>query len=191
MTVQLAMSQPHQVSFLKNNDPQKLEMVIAMMVEIMAEQFNVKETFSDLQILDCTLSIIERFWYLRPEEVMFAFKQAKLGKYGPVYNKLDTSTILNWLHRYDTEERMHQIEQNRSAYKKQESEPQIDVLAAYNKEIKHLQENNGVPRLVTESKEKQQQEREKKRGELSFQQYREEYYKNRVPEVREKVAAEQ
>lgn len=179
LTIQQAMSQQHQISYFKKNEPAVAEMLISTMVELIAEQFNVKDTFSDVQIVDCTLSIIERYWYLRPEEILYAFKQGKLGRYGPVFNKLDTQTILTWLHKYDTEERMAQVEAVRDAYKKEEMEPQVDIHAAYLKERIAQQQNGGVPTLVIEDKERRARNVEKQRGELSFQQYQEEYYKNR------------
>jgi hypothetical protein len=179
MTVQVAMAQEHQIGFLKTNNPEVLENVISLLVELLAVQFNVKDNFSGIQIVDCTLSIIEKFWYLRPEEVMYCFKQGKLGKYGPVYNKLDTPTIMTWLHKYDTEERMHQIEALRDQYKKAETGPQINIIEAYKDELKHQQENNGVPSLVNQSRENKQKDFEKRRGEVSFQQYQEEYFKKK------------
>jgi hypothetical protein len=123
LTIQTAMQQEHQLGFLKNEDPMAAEMIVSMMIELIAEQFNVKDTFSDIQILDCTLSVMERFWYLRLEEILFTFKQAKLVKYGPVYNRLDTQTILTWLHKYDTEDRLRQIDVFQDAYKKQKLNP--------------------------------------------------------------------
>lgn len=179
LTIQKAMTQQHQLSYFKNNDPIVAEMVISMLVELVAEQFNVKESFSDVQIVDCTLSILEKYWYLRPEEIMYVFKQAKLGKYGPVYNRLDTQTILTWLHKYDTDERLTQVDSVRDGYKKAEMEEQVDIHAAYQKEIAAQQENGGVPTLVIAGKERRKRQIEKLRGELSFQQYQDNYYKNR------------
>lgn len=173
------MSQQHQLSYFKKSDPMVAEMVISTLVELIAEQFNVKETFSDIQIVDCTLSIIERFWYLRPEEIMYAFKQAKLGKYGPVYNRLDTPTILNWLHRYDTEDRMQQVENQRNSFKISENEPQINIIEAYQKELEAQQKNGGTPTIVLEDREKRQKAQDERRGEIEYQNFRDEYYKAR------------
>lgn len=179
LTVHEAMSQEHQISFLKAQSPEVAEKVILLMVELVAEQLNVKENFSGIQLVDCTLSILEVYWYLRPEEILFAFKQGKLGKYGPVYNKLDTQTLLEWLHKYDTQERIREIEARRDEYKKAESEPQVDIHAAYMQERVAQYQNDGVPTLVIQDREKRKKEKEKRRNELSFQQYQEQYFKSK------------
>ena len=183
LTVEVAMKQEHQLSALKKEDQRTSEFLISLMVELIAEQFNVKETFSPLQMLDCTLSIMERFWYLRPEEILYAFKQAKLGHYGPVYNKLDSQTILTWLHKYDTEDRIRQVEKSRDAYKKAENEPQIDVHKAYLQEKVAQHENGGTPTLVVQDREKRQAEKDKRRGAVEYQAFQDNYFKKRRTEA--------
>jgi|GEM_PF-5384521 len=173
------MAQEHQISFLKKANPDVLEHVISLLIDTLAVQFNVKDNFSGIQIVDCTLTIIEKYWYLRPEEIMFVFKQGKLGFYGPVYNKLDTHTILSWIHKYDTEERIRQVEIQRDSFKNAEGEPQIDIMKAYLSEQKALQENNGVPTLVIESRAKKEQQLAERRGQMEYEQFQEEYFKNR------------
>lgn len=176
MTLQLAMSQEHQISFLRKENPDVLENIVSLLVDLLAIQFNVKDNFSGIQIVDCTLSIIEKYWYMRPEEVMYCFKQGKLGTYGPVYNKLDTPTILTWLHKYDTGERLGAIEAVRDQFKKQETESDFDIFKAYREEQKHLELNNGVSKLAIQSKEKRQKEIAKVRGDVEFQQFQQEYF---------------
>jgi len=176
MTLPLAMAQEHQISFLKRESPEVLENVISLLVDLLAVQFNVKENFSAIQMMDCTLSIIEKYWQLRPEEIMYCFKQGKLGKYGPVYNKLDTPTILTWLHKYDTGERLDAIEAVRDRFKEQESKNCIDIQNAYQEEHQKRQLNGGTPTIAIQSKEKRQKEIAKVRSDVAFQQFQQEYF---------------
>lgn len=176
LTVSQAMSQEHQISFLKKDDPMQLEMLISMMVSLLADQFNVKASFNDIQIVDCTLSIIKKYWYLRPEEILYAFKQAKMGVYGSAYNKLDTPTILEWLHKYDTEDRMSNVERTQQDFKK--SDESFDVNHAYGKEIA-FQSVHGISSIAKASRDKKEAKAKEIQNEAGFQAFQEEYNKNK------------
>lgn len=175
MTLQLAMAQEHQISFLKKENPDVLENIISLLVDLLAVQFNVKDNFSGIQIVDCTLSIIEKYWYLRPEEVMFCFKQGKLGKYGPVYNKLDTPTILTWLHKYDTQDRISAAEAVRDPFKNDEKSSDFDIMAAYQSEKKFLEEH-GMPKIAWQSKQKKEKELAKLKEDDHFRKFMDDYF---------------
>jgi hypothetical protein len=179
LTIQSAMAQEHQISFLRKENERVLEYVISLLIETLAMQFNVKESFSGLQIVDCTLSVLEKYWYLRPEEIMYVFKQGKLGAYGPVYNKLDAPTILTWIHKYDTDERIRQVEITRDQFKSEENQPQIDIVKAYQTEQKAIEANGGIPTLVVESRQKQEQKKAQRYNDIQFEEFKDQYFKNK------------
>src|SRR5690606_32117391 len=45
--------------------------------------------------------IIEAYPHLIIADIKLVFKSAKLGEYGPVYDRLDGATILEWFKNYD------------------------------------------------------------------------------------------
>lgn len=92
---------------------------------------------SSAQVFDCTKLIIEEFWYLRPEEIMYAFKLVKMGKYGVSFNRMDAPTILLWIRDYVQTDRFEEIErQNREAGQvKQEVALVYNMYAHKKKEI--------------------------------------------------------
>lgn len=182
-----AVSQEHQVSYLKKHNEMDLELAISSMLEMVSQQFNVKEPLNDDQLLDCTLTIIDEFWMLRPEEILYCFKRAKTGAYGPVYNKLDTMTIITWLRIYYDEERIAHFERkNKDLSPKGE---EIDIMAAYRKEIE-MQQLNGAPTLVVKDQQKREDRRRQVSDQEKFDQFREEYFKRKKEEVKKIMGME-
>lgn len=45
--------------------------------------------------------IIEKFYYLKLEDLKLCFKKAMMGEYGKMYNHIDGQIILNWVTKYD------------------------------------------------------------------------------------------
>jgi len=43
------------------------------------------------------------FYWLKPEDFKLCFNNAKTGKYGQLYNRLDGSVIFEWLNNYQNE----------------------------------------------------------------------------------------
>ncbi len=61
--------------------------------------------------------IIEKYYYLKLDELSVAFKNGLSGNYGTIYNRLDVTVLCDWLNKYD-QERMKVSERLR----RQESE---------------------------------------------------------------------
>lgn len=115
-----AISQPHQISSLRIHSRESLENLILILIQQAAESLNVKGTLSNAMLYECTQMIINDYWHLRPEEIMYCFRRGKTGAYGKDYNRLDTATIMGWLHEYDTGERLSILETERIRQQKQE-----------------------------------------------------------------------
>lgn len=178
LTIHQAITQPNQISLLRKEDKKGLQNLMIFLLDNLAESFNVKSSFSAIQLFECATLIIEEFWMLRPEEVLYCFKRAKTGAYGPVYNKLDTPTIMIWLRTYLDEERLQAVEKMNAEFKKQENEPQIDVLAAYEKEMRHVEEH-GISRIQKISKEQEEKRRHQVIKNAEYENYRASYYENK------------
>lgn len=63
--------------------------------------FNVGKTMNDMQAALTVDLIIERFWYLRLEEIKYCFRRAMMRE--KLFDRLDGNIILGWLREYDNE----------------------------------------------------------------------------------------
>lgn len=151
VTIRDAAEQPSKIAYLRANNRQELEFILLTMLENVANDFNVKETFDDNQIEDCFMTIISEFGIIAPEELLYVFRRAKSGAYGPVYNKLDTATVCSWIREYKDGERLQYFQQSRQ--EKTERGPEFDMMKAYNAEMK-FQQDNGKPSLIADHQNK-------------------------------------
>jgi hypothetical protein len=61
------------------------------------------------RIVELIRLIIEEYSHLKPSDIKMIFSNAKKGKYGETYNRMDGALILSWFKRY-TEERIQMAE---------------------------------------------------------------------------------
>lgn len=181
LTPQLALQQPSQISGIRKDDPDLVEDLITVMISMLADSFNVKANFSDEMIYECALLIVEEYWFLRPEEIMLAFKNAKKGKYGPVYNKLDVMTIMDWLHQYNTQERQAAVDE---INKKKKENEEMDLLT--DEDMKKVLEAEkvfigefGMSSREYYLKQAKEKEQAKLRKELEFREFQAKYWEDR------------
>lgn len=78
-----------------------VHLLIACAVNELVQFFNVGKTLDDSQLKFTTNLIIERFPYLRIEEIKACFHRAMLRE--QLYDRLDGNIILRWLSQYDQE----------------------------------------------------------------------------------------
>lgn len=145
ITMSEAVEQPSRIAYLRANHRTELEFSLLIMLENLSMQFNVKEDFDDEQIEDCYMTIIAEFGQISPEELLYVFKKAKSGTYGPVYNRLDTATVCQWIRMYQDGERLTYFQQTRNEKKPEPNE--FDVLGAYGAEME-FQKKHGKPSAI-------------------------------------------
>lgn len=63
--------------------------------------FNVGKTMTDTQVAFTIDLIIERYWYLKLEEIKYCFRRAMGAE--RLFDRLDGNIILGWLQAYDNE----------------------------------------------------------------------------------------
>lgn len=74
-----------------------------------AEYFNVKD-MSDVQATQTASLFIEQFPMETFEDLLICLKNAKIGKYGKIYNRIDGQLIFTWFREY-LEEKYERFEQ--------------------------------------------------------------------------------
>lgn len=106
--------------------------------------FNVGKNMNDRQVAMTADLIIERFWYLKLEEIKYCFHKAM--REGRLYDRLDGNIIISWLEDYDeqrTEAAMN-ISHNEeiTAKNKVTDNPQGKDLDSYIKELRQRAESD-------------------------------------------------
>jgi hypothetical protein len=72
-----------------------------------------------MQIEFCADNILERMWMYSLEEVQLVLDNGAAGIYGPLYNRIDPATILDWFPKYDYNERRLVVETNHETQKQE------------------------------------------------------------------------
>ncbi len=103
-----------QLSLLRKNDETSLVKALIVLIGITQEALNVPR-MAPMQMVDAARMMIKVYWYLKPEEVSYAFERGRSGAYGTVYNRLDLEILQSWLHKYDLTERQNMCDQMRSS----------------------------------------------------------------------------
>ena len=82
------------------------------------------------QALETMRLIVERYRNFRIDDFKMVFKMAKLGDFGPVYNRMDGPTILDWFKKYNEkrEETRSQMARNRMFDEDANSDKKIEFL---------------------------------------------------------------
>lgn len=113
-----------QLATLRREHLPSLKLALNNLLRDLAGSLNVKETIEPHQAVEIIETIISEYWMLKIEEIAFAFKYAKMGRYGKDFNRLDILTVCTWLDKYlDSDERWRLIETQGDKYKQVSQAP--------------------------------------------------------------------
>ena len=127
---------------MKVKNKELAENMLKLMFAKTARAFNITRNIEPGQIIELVDVILHDYYYLKLSEVFFVLKQAKLGKYGKTYERIDEPTILGWFNTYIEERESIAVEnylQKHDQYTHTEKGRQYDgffekALIAKNKE---------------------------------------------------------
>lgn len=104
---------------MKKIDIDRCEVSLDLLIKNLLIRFEkLNNKFEDFEIPTIMDLIFKSYWYLSLEEIAYVFKKGISGDYKMPYNKLDVSTVMDWIHQYDSKERLAIAE--RRVYKKRE-----------------------------------------------------------------------
>lgn len=111
LTVDVAIKSTHIGTLVKSYGERDIVTAITGALLMAAEYFNVKESLSEVQAVQTASLFIDQHPMESFEDLLLCLKNAKLGKYGKVYNRLDGQMIFEWFRLYLDEkyERFEQI----------------------------------------------------------------------------------
>ena len=178
ITLSDAITQPRQLSGLKRDFPKQIGVLIITMISELQSSVNLSGNavkMSSEQTSKCASAIMEEFWMLRPEEVLYVFKQALTGKYGANFNRLDCMTMCGWIREYELNERLSFVRNQNKTLKEQSVKQTEDTVNLY--ERLALQASD--PNFISPSKKKKIEESDEMKKTVEFARVQQEYYENK------------
>lgn len=109
LTVDIAIKSTHIEDLIRFTNEKDVLKAIAGVILMAAEYFNVKD-MSDVQASQTASLYIEQFPMETLEDLVICLKNAKMGRYGKIYNRIDGQLIFTWFREY-LEEKYERFEQ--------------------------------------------------------------------------------
>jgi len=102
--MELIRDQP-QVSQLLRENPKDVQKYLFLLLSGLNDSFKVNPDFklNESEIIDLTGALSKRYYHYRLQDFAIFVKNAKEGKYGKAYNRLDVSMVNEWIAKYDFE----------------------------------------------------------------------------------------
>lgn len=103
-TVKDSMTNPApSLALMRKTNEELAKNIVKLMLAKLARSFNLTRNIEPGQIVELAETIMQDFYYLKLSEVFYVLKQAKYGKYGKIYERIDEPTILGWFTTHDEE----------------------------------------------------------------------------------------
>ena len=108
------------MALIRKVDVDRCEMALNLLLRNLLKRFDkLNNKFEEYEIPMIMDGILKQYYYLTIEELAYVFNKGITGAYVMPYNKLDSSVVFDWIHRYDSRERIA-IAERRDAKKKGE-----------------------------------------------------------------------
>lgn len=196
LTVRKAMTNDeNQISYYRRVDRPTVIGVVSILLGEANNAMNIKNAPTTNQLVMMAEEIVDAWWMLRLEEIAYALRQGAAGHYGAAYNKFDKQTVTEWLQKYDTDERMSQVEWANAQIKKQleEKKEDVDEVADVHRGYARLQQvaqETGKNALSIQGKEREEARKDAQWKTDDFLKWQANYYAQRQL-AREKAEAEE
>lgn len=89
---------------------QKMLAILTLFITDVVKFFNVGKGMNPEQIVQTAKMVAKDYYFLKPEDFKLCFDNAKRGKYGTIYDRMDGVIIFGWLDNY-VNGRMNHAEQ--------------------------------------------------------------------------------
>lgn len=85
----------------KEKGEQAIMDILISLIARAQNALNIGFKMNPMQIQTAAELILERFYFLRIDELKLCFNNALAGDYGEIYNRIDVAVIMGWLNQYD------------------------------------------------------------------------------------------
>ena len=89
----------------KGGDPALVDKILQLMIAKTARAFNLTRNIEPAQIEVLVEDLQQEYFWMKLSEVFFVLKQARMGRNGKTYERIDQPTIMGWFNEY-AEERL-------------------------------------------------------------------------------------
>ena len=103
---------PSIVKIKKDNGKPVLNAILIIALSDLIKSFNIGKTMQESQVIEAIEQIQNDYYFLNPAEIKLCFQNAKKGKYGILYDRIDLMTIYGFLDSYIAE-RSNEVEKQR------------------------------------------------------------------------------
>lgn len=111
------------LSGMKKKAPAETVLIVAVMIEMLSDFFNVTNTFKEEQRNETARLIINEFYWLKLVDIDLFFRRLKTGYYGEFYNRIDGQVVMAKLREYCEERAAKAVEVNLNKHKQLKDEP--------------------------------------------------------------------
>jgi hypothetical protein len=87
-------------------DREAIEQFLAVQIQLLSESVNVPQNIQPYQIPSIAKTLIDLFPVESLEDFVLCFKRGALALYGPIYNRLDASILVEWMQKHLDEKYM-------------------------------------------------------------------------------------
>lgn len=94
---------PELAVFRKQKGEMTLYALMTIMINDLLDFFSTGKTMGERQMVTTIRMIVEDFYYFNIEDFKLCFDNAKRGKYGKIYDRIDGNIIYEWLQKYSEE----------------------------------------------------------------------------------------
>lgn len=89
--------------FKKEYGEQSLQAILVIILVDLIDFFNIGKTMGQEQLVQTIRLIMMDFYYLNIDDFKLCFDNAKRGRYGKIYDRIDGNIIYGWVESYATE----------------------------------------------------------------------------------------
>lgn len=89
---------------------QKMLAILVLFITDAIEFFNIGKGMNGEQVVQTAKLIAKDYYFLKPEDFKLCFENAKRGRYGKLFDRMDGAIIMEWLDNY-VNGRMNHAEQ--------------------------------------------------------------------------------
>lgn len=98
------------MALIKKSNPIVYRSSVDVLLCQLIDKIKVEKKFTESEVPFLIDAIYKSYWYFTLEEIAYVFKKGITGDFKKLYNKLDIETVLDWLHEYDSKERLNLLE---------------------------------------------------------------------------------
>jgi hypothetical protein len=154
----------------KEHGKDNLAGVVSFLIVQTAKFFNIGNNLSEDQALETAYLMLDQYPYETIEDFTLMFREAKKGKYGELYNRLDGQIIFKWMEKYLEEKAIYREKQHQQQ-KKSNPVQDTDLMQ---KVIGHSAEEKTVVEALKKAIDYEEFERKEK----EFLEFKKNYLKN-------------